>query len=365
MPMRRTKLVVLSMLLLNCSAYLSPSSVSAYPRITAMAALVMDVQTGTILYEQNAHVPLPMASTTKIMTALIGLEQLQPNTLLRLSSYAASMSPSKIYLKSGEQIRAGDLLQAILVSPANDASVALAGYISGSEEAFARLMTRRARELGARNTRFENASGLPAEGHYSTAYDLAVLLRSAMQRPAFAGIMRLKTTTLVSEAGRIWYLRNHNRLLWTFPGMIGGKTGFTRAARRTYVGMAERGSRTLIVSVLGSADLWGDVQRLLEYGFGGVGVGETRMVLRSGTKLLASRPSPRAGPKRAAVAGGNASAYTAQPGAFRHKKHTEVLRQKRPGRGRVFRLQRRRQPEGLPTHLDCWACGDLSHAKGQ
>lgn len=231
--MRRTKLAVLLVLLLSWSTYLHPSPVSAVPKVTATAALVMDAKTGAILYGENAHVSLPMAITTKIMTGLLGLAQLHPNTPVRVSSYAASMPPSKIYLKPGELISAEDLLQAILVSSANDASVAVAERISGSEKAFASLMTRRARELGARNTRCEIASGLPAEGHYSTAYDLTVLLRYAMQRPAFADIMGLKTTMIASKAGRLWPLRNHNRLLWTFAGAIGGKTGFTRAAKAT------------------------------------------------------------------------------------------------------------------------------------
>jgi len=220
--MRLIGLAVFSALWLLWSTYLPPSPVSASPRITAAAALIMDASSGGILYEKNPHLPLPMASTTKVMTGLLGIELARPSNLVRVSASAASMVPSKIYLKPGELLRAEDVLQAILLSSANDASAALAENIGGTEEAFARLMTRRAWELGARNTRFENASGLPAEGHYSTTYDLALMLRYAMQHPAFADIMRRKTATIESVTGRLRHLRNHNRLLWTFPGAVGG-----------------------------------------------------------------------------------------------------------------------------------------------
>ncbi|MGH8059709.1 MAG: D-alanyl-D-alanine carboxypeptidase family protein, partial [Candidatus Entotheonellia bacterium] len=246
--MRPTRLVVLAALLLMSGHWLQPSPAFAEPYVTASAALVMNAHTGTLLYEKNPHLPLPMASTTKVMTALLGIELLRPSDVVRVSSYAVSMMPSKIYLKSGELISAEDLLYAILLSSANDASVALAEKIGGSEESFARAMTIRARELGARNTHFENASGLPAEGHYSTVYDLAILFRYAMRQPAFADIMQWKIRMIGSVNGSRRSLRSHNRLLWTFPGAIGGKTGFTRPAKHCYVGMAERGNRVLIVS---------------------------------------------------------------------------------------------------------------------
>ncbi|MBI3329806.1 MAG: D-alanyl-D-alanine carboxypeptidase [Nitrospinae bacterium] len=324
--MRPIGLAVFTALWLLWSTYLPSSPVSASPRITAAAALIMDASSGGILYEKNPHLPLPMASTTKVMTGLLGIELARPSELVRVSASAASMVPSKIYLKPGELLRAEDLLQAILLSSANDASAALAENIGGSEKAFARLMTRRAWELGARNTRFENASGLPAEDHYSTAYDLALLLRYAMQRSAFADIMRRKTATIESVTGRIRHLRNHNRLLWSFPGALGGKTGFTRAAKHCYVGMAERGNRSLIVSVLGSANLWGDTRRLLEYGFESVGVGDTRLVLSSGARLWAAAPQPRPQEKAGRISSGGDSVYTVQVGAFRVKKQADILR---------------------------------------
>jgi serine-type D-Ala-D-Ala carboxypeptidase (penicillin-binding protein 5/6) len=347
--MTPTRLMLSALLLLIWNVCSVAPTASADPNPSAVAAIIMDAETGDILYEKNAHLPLPMASTTKVMTALLGVERLRPHEIVHVSAYAASMAPSKIYLKPGESIRADDLLQAILLKSANDASAALAEKISGSEEAFARLMTRRARELGAQNTHFENASGLPADDHYSTVYDLAVILRYAMQRLDFSEIMQMKTASIESMAGRAWTVRNHNRLLWTFPGALGGKTGWTRASRHCYVGMVEQGGRALIVSVLASTRLWHDVDELLLYGFSPSGSGEPRFVSLSNVttlpppvpnpaperKLLERKvpaPKPRE-PKMVEFKGSNASAYTVQVGAFREKRMAETLRQRLRQRG--------------------------------
>jgi D-alanyl-D-alanine carboxypeptidase (penicillin-binding protein 5/6) len=345
--MRSPGVLLPALLLLTWNVDLLP--VFAEPSPSAAAALVMDAETGEALYEKNPHLPLPMASTTKVMTALLGVERLRPHELVEVSAYAASMAPSKIYLKPGELIRVDDLLQAILLKSANDASAALAEKVSGSEAAFARLMTRRARELGALNTHFENASGLPADDHYSTAYDLAIMLRYAMRRLDFAEIMQMRTASVESVAGRMWNIRNHNRLLWTFPGALGGKTGWTRASRHCYVGMVERGGRTLIVSVLASSRLWDDIQELLQYGFSDIEPGEPRFVpLSTVTPLpppapkptLERRPPERKPPapkpiaqKPTEVRGGTTSAFTVQVGAFRNKEAAETLRQKLRKRG--------------------------------
>jgi D-alanyl-D-alanine carboxypeptidase (penicillin-binding protein 5/6) len=324
-----TPLRLLVVPLLLCWHICCPlSSVAAEPRLSAVAALIMDADTAEVIYDRNAYTPLPMASTTKVMTGLLGVERLRPFHLVRVSLYAASMQPSKIYLKPGEVIRVDEILPAILLKSANDASVALAEYISGTEEAFARLMTQRARELGARNTRFENASGLPAYGHYSTAYDLAVILRYAMQRRDFADIMRLRTIQIASESGRTWALRNHNRLLWTFTGALGGKTGWTRVSKHCYVGMAERNGQTLVVSVLGSTRLWDDVRELLSHGFAVPTTEDVQVVLSQPPRLS---PAPQTRPlerRSAKINGGNSAGYTVQVGAFREKKRAEMLRQR-------------------------------------
>jgi D-alanyl-D-alanine carboxypeptidase (penicillin-binding protein 5/6) len=342
-------LALSALLLLTWNICCPPSLASADPNPSAVAALIMEAETGEVLYEKNAHLPLPMASTTKVMTALLGVERLRPYEVVSISAYAASMAPSKIYLRPGDLMRADDLLQAILLKSANDASAALAEKISGSEIAFARLMTRRARELGALNTHFDNASGLPAEDHYSTAYDLAIILRYAMQRPDFAEVMQMKTANIESMMGRTWTVRNHNRLLWTFPGALGGKTGWTRASKHCYVGMAAQGGKTLIVSVLASSRLWNDVNELLLYGFTSGGSREPQFVSLSNLTTLAP-PVPTPGPERrpperklsepkirepkaVEPKEGSPSAYTVQVGAFREKRTAEMLRQRLRQRG--------------------------------
>jgi D-alanyl-D-alanine carboxypeptidase (penicillin-binding protein 5/6) len=347
--MRLRGLLRLALLLAIWNGAIPLSTALADPTPSAVAALIMDADTGEILYEKNPHLPLPMASTTKIMTALLGAERLRPYELVQVSAYAASMAPSKIYLKPGELIRVDDLLQAILLKSANDASVALAEKVSGSEPAFARLMTQRAREIGALNTHFENASGLPADEHYSTVYDLAIILRYAMQRPDFAEIMQMKTASVESVAGRMWNIRNHNRLLWTFPGALGGKTGWTRASRHCYVGMVETGGQTLVVSVLASSRLWDDVQELFRYGFSYGEPREPRFVPVTSTAALPSPLHPPAFERRmperkppdpkpvvqkpSDVRGGTTWAFTVQVGAFREKKVAETMRQRLRQRG--------------------------------
>jgi D-alanyl-D-alanine carboxypeptidase (penicillin-binding protein 5/6) len=332
------------LLLLICTICCLPTFASTDPNPSAVAALIMDATTGEVLYEKNPHLPLPMASTTKVMTGLLGVERLRHHEVVPVSAYAASVAPSKIYRRPGDLMRVDDLLQAILLKSANDASAALAEKISGSEEAFARLMTRRARELGAQNTNFENASGLPMDGHYSTVYDLAILLRYAMQRPDFAEVMQMKTASIESLLGRSWTIRNHNRLLWTFPGALGGKTGWTRASKHCYVGMVENGGRTLIVSVLASSQLWSDIDELLQYGFSFGDSTEPRFASLSGMttlppplpqamlerKLPERRPPDLKPPMQKSVGlrGGNTSAYTVQVGAFREKRMADLLRQR-------------------------------------
>jgi D-alanyl-D-alanine carboxypeptidase (penicillin-binding protein 5/6) len=347
--MRPSRLRLSPLLLVMWNICWLPTYVSAEPSSSAVAALIMDADSGEVVYAKNPHLPLPMASTTKIMTGLLGVERLRPHEVVQVSAYAASMAPSKIYLRPGELMRVDDLLQAILLKSANDASAALAEKISGSEEAFATMMTRRARELGAHNTHFENASGLPTDDHYSTAYDLAILLRYAMQRPDFAEIMQMKTASLESLTGRSWSIRNHNRLLWTFSGALGGKTGWTRASKHCYVGMVENRGRTLIVSVLASSRLWNDVHELFQYGFAYGGSADPRVVsLSSMTTLPPPVPNPPPEPplrarklpepspslqKSIEARGRNASAYTVQVGAFREKRMAEMLRRRLRQRG--------------------------------
>jgi D-alanyl-D-alanine carboxypeptidase (penicillin-binding protein 5/6) len=243
--------------------------------LSARALLLMDAKTGKILYQKNADTPLPPASTTKVLTAILTLEsQKRSNDRLIVSKAATRVPASKLYLKPGQTVSIEDLLYGVLLASANDASVVLAEGIGGSVERFAEIMTKKAHNLGATNTRFSNPHGLTAADHYSTARDLALIFRYAMKNPTFRQIVHTKISSVKSLSpgkkstrARLISVRNHNRLLWNYDGAIGGKTGYTFAAQKCYVGAVERNGVTLIVSLLGSRDLWGDTKRLLEYGF--------------------------------------------------------------------------------------------------
>jgi D-alanyl-D-alanine carboxypeptidase len=181
---------------------------------------------------------------------------------------------SKLYLRPGQSISIEELLYGIMLASANDASLVLAEGIGGSVERFTDLMTKKAHQIGATNTNFTNPHGLTAVDHYSTARDLALIFRYAMRNPTFREIVQTKfssvsTTAMVRKkmVPRRISVRNHNRLLWGYDGAIGGKTGYTLAAQKCFVGAVQRNGTTLIVAILGARDQWGDTKQLLEYGF--------------------------------------------------------------------------------------------------
>jgi D-alanyl-D-alanine carboxypeptidase (penicillin-binding protein 5/6) len=243
--------------------------------LTARAALLMDAASGRILYQKDADLRLPPASTTKIMTAIMTLESGHKlDESLTVSKEATRMPPTKLYLRPGQTMTIEELLYGIMLASANDASIVLAEGLGGSVEHFTELMTKKAHELGATNSNFTNPHGLTAADHYSTARDLALLFRYAMRNALFREIVQTKFSSVSSTAvvrkkvvPRRISVRNHNRLLWDFDGAIGGKTGYTAAAQKCFVGAVQRNGVTLIVAILGARDQWGDTKRLLEYGF--------------------------------------------------------------------------------------------------
>ena len=194
--------------------------------------------------------------------------------LLTVSKAATRVPASKLYLRPGQTLTIEDLLYGILLSSANDASIVLAEGIGGSVEHFAELMTKKANDIGAVNSHFTNPHGLTAPDHYSTARDLAILFRYAIKNATFREIVQTKISSVSSNTlvrkkavARRISVRNHNRLLWNFDGALGGKTGYTLAAQKCFVGAVQRNGATLIVAILGSRDQWGDTRKLLEYGF--------------------------------------------------------------------------------------------------
>ncbi len=237
--------------------------------VTAKAAILIDRQTGAVLWEHNADLPLPPASTTKVTTASLALQSGKLSAPFRVSRRAAQEPPSKIALHQGWTVRLRDLVYAVLLSSANDASVVIAEGLSGSVEAFAARMNAHAMALGATHSNFVNPNGLPAENHYSTARDLAKIFDHALDNPEFRRVVETHNTTIKPASGtqRRITLHSKNRLLTGYHIKVVGKTGWTRAARKCFVGAGKIGNREILISVLGSDDLWGDVRRLLEFGF--------------------------------------------------------------------------------------------------
>ncbi len=184
-----------------------------------------------------------------------------------VSRHAASMPASKVYLRPGDRVTVQALLYSLLLKSANDSAVVLAEGIAGSEPAFAKLMTEKAHQIGALDTNFSDASGLPIKDHYTTPYDLALILRYAMHDPAFMQIACTKYATLNMGRRDKMLLKNHNKMLWYYEGAGAGKTGYTLAARQCYVGEANCSNTRLIVAILHGADLWGDTKKLLDKGF--------------------------------------------------------------------------------------------------
>jgi D-alanyl-D-alanine carboxypeptidase (penicillin-binding protein 5/6) len=231
--------------------------------LTARSFVIMDANTGDILLSYNPQLFWPPASTLKVMTAMYVVEHLKMDDKVTVSPHAAAAPPSKIGIKPGEVYTVKELLYALLLNSANDAARALAERVSGSEEAFARDLTRQVRQWGAYRTTLATANGLPADNQYSTAQDLALMLKKAMENPELAKIMATKYYHIQGERE----LRNHNRFLFTTPLAVGGKTGFTRASRHTYVGMFRKDDRAIIISLMGSKQKWADLRPLIEKGF--------------------------------------------------------------------------------------------------
>ncbi len=232
--------------------------------ISARKAIVLDAQTGRVLYEKDADSRSLIASTTKIMTALLICEQCNVLDRMRIPKEAVGIEGSSMYLREGEVLTLQELLYGLMLQSGNDAAVALAIYCGGTVEGFAQLMNDKARDLGMDQTHFSNPNGLDAPDHYSTARDLSILAAYAMKNPMFAMTVSTKTVT----AGQR-HLRNHNKLLWQLEGANGVKTGYTKAAGRILVSGAMRNGRQLIAVTLDAPNDWQDHKQLLEQGFSG------------------------------------------------------------------------------------------------
>ena len=256
---------------LGVSFFFSLPDVWAGHRVTAKAAIFSDSDRVIRLYGKNVHTRVLPASTTKVMTALLVLEKLSLNSYVTVSQRATVVQPTKLSLKPGEQYKVRDLLFAILIKSANDASIVLAEAVAGSEKNFVSMMNKRARELGAKHTKFSNSNGLPTKAtQYTTAYDMYLIFRQAIRHSFFRQAISHKYKTIYSKDGRKITMKSHNRLLFTDWGKnIQGKTGYTRAAKSCFVGYV-KGEKTLkIIAVFGCTKRWEDIRYIISR-YGGI-----------------------------------------------------------------------------------------------
>lgn len=239
---------------------------------TAQAAVVLEPVSNKIIYEKEPHKQLPMASVTKLMTLLLATEAVDQGKFkltdkVVTSENAWEMGGSQIYLEPGEEMSLWEMLLAVGLQSANDASVAVAEHIAGSEEAFVQAMNDRSASLGLVNTHFVNCHGLTAEDHYTSAYDMAVILKEGLKSPLFRQITATKEYDLRGGAFKLW---NTNKMLWWYDGADAGKTGWTEAANYCLSSSAERNGMRLICTVLGTAEPkshFSESTKLLDYGF--------------------------------------------------------------------------------------------------
>lgn len=260
-------LLLLSLLLVHLTP--TASAKEAHPiRTDATAAVLIEAESGDVIWAQNAQQSLPMASTTKIMTALVALETASPEQMICVDPAAVGAEGSSVYLAAGEELTLEQLLYALLLESANDAALAIAIGLCGSVEAFADRMNQRATEMGLQNTHFVNPHGLDDKAHYTTAHELALITREALKNPTLARIVSTRRASIPhadDPEGRL--LINHNKLLRSYPDCIGVKTGYTTRSGRCLVSAAARDGVTLIAVTLNASSDWQTHADMLDYGF--------------------------------------------------------------------------------------------------
>ena len=263
------------------------------PKLSAPSVALADLATGQILYRRNGDDRRPIASLTKLMTAVLALQLARPSEMVRVGPEAAAQTGSRLGLGVGERIRVGELLYALLLQSSNDAAVALADHVAGSPSRFIRLMNRRADRLGLDDTKFLSSTGLDDRG-YSTALNLAELARRAFANSRFREIVATKFHRVPAPGPGSRRVQNRNILLWLYRGAIGGKSGYTSAADYCLVAAATRGGRSFVAVVLGAPEnAFNDAAALLNYGFAGF---RSVQLLRTGQRLgvirVRDRPVP-------------------------------------------------------------------------
>lgn len=263
----------LAVFLLGSSVSFAATASPDSRALTARSAAILDANTGDLLFEKNAHLRLPPASTTKVMTAMVVLEHLPLDARVRIGRNAVNAEASRAGLTAGAGYSVSELLTAILVASSNDAAVALAEAVAGDEKTFAGLMNDKARRLGMKNTRFINSTGLPSrrkgEKQYTTAYDLSRLMWYAARDRRIDERMALVNVSIRGTDGRRIDLRTHNKMLWKTPGLVKGKTGWTFASRHTFMGTNFTNPKKYTFAMLSSTKPWLDIKLLAFWGSAG------------------------------------------------------------------------------------------------
>ncbi len=267
--MKKRIIAVLSVFVAAMVSQITAAYVWAEPSgLSAASAILIEAETGTVLYEKNPDVKRAMASTTKIMTAILTIEAGDLDSEFVVDSYAIMVEGTSMGLREGDRVSRRDLLYGILLPSGNDAANAAAVSVGGSIGGFVEMMNAKAEELGLSSTHFVTPSGLDADGHYTTAHDLAMLTAYAMKNETFCEIVACSSAEV--EFGNPPYMRtlyNSNKMLHRYEGAVGVKTGFTDNARRCLVSAAERDGTTLIAVTLNAGDDWNDHTKMLDYGF--------------------------------------------------------------------------------------------------
>ena len=249
----------------------SSLAAKAKHNVTCKSVIFSDSTKVKRLYGRRVHDRVLPASTTKVMTALVVFDHLKLDQYVTVSQTATGASPTKLYLKPGERYKVRDLLYAILIKSANDASIVLAEAVAGSEAKFVKIMNKKAKKIGAKHTKFANSNGLPTKAtQYTTAYDMYLIFRKALKYPFFRDVIKRKYKTITSKGGRTVKLKSHNKILFKdWKRKIYGKTGYTRAAKACFVGTLKKGKSTLIIAVFGCPNRWADIKHIVSH-YGGI-----------------------------------------------------------------------------------------------
>ena len=288
----RIRIAVLSVLLLWLWGGM-PVVAASPPSISSLSAVVYEPESGLVLYEKDPDTPRPMASTTKLMTALLAAERLDPEEMVTVPAAALPVEGSQVGLAVGDTLTVRDLLTGLLLASGNDTANVLACHMAGSLSAFADRMNERATALGMTSSRFVTPSGLDEGGHSASAWDMALLGAAVLEQPLLAELCASKTAPMHIGDRRIT-LSNHNKLLKLLPDCVGLKTGFTKKSGRCLVSAVRRNGITLVVATLNGGDYWNDHIALYDYGF----------------SLVTRQPVPDTLPDSCPVAGGIAGQVT-------------------------------------------------------